>query len=395
MASLFPGCSVFGVVKRMKWKTVTLGLLLPALAVAVASCSGQTGAAGPISGVTPLQTPESVPTLEPTVNPHTWNVASELDLRSASRIEIFELAIGGPGYLRRAVISDPDAIDDVVQSLDRSLGLQTSPACPDSFRLRFVFEGGQSERNETLGLVCSNEPALVRVDASVTGFAGALLPQRFRSTLQHTLAIERRLPAVASDRIVPEAISQVLAVRPDLAEYVNFEYEREDLSEAQEDGTSSFAYRSPDWLVEVSHEDVAEPVYSVSVRSVQSGFQWEGEIEAADLTRPPLITPADAVIADRVLKVVLDKLRSEDVLLASLPDDTFQRWDLTPVGTPEGSPDTFHVIYMGRHWEVEVMRSPAGLPAESVDVPVFNVTVRIPGEGFKWQGEVLLSQLEP
>ena len=360
----------------MNYRVFVALLLVWAVALTAVACGGDDPSVEP----TPRPTPILTPVPSPTPVAATVNVVSAFDLRGTARIEVFELQVDGPGYLLRTVFSDAQVVDKLIAALDEELVLQSRVRCPENFRLRFFFAGG---RTETLGLVCFSEPDLVRGDDAVFGFMDAPLPADFRLAFRTAMAVAPRPDPVASDRIVPLAISGVLSEHPELVEFTNFEYERLNLTPPMTLGASKFAYQSLDWRVEVSWAVVAKPVYVVKVMSLRTGFEWEGTFEDDQLARAPEITPGVPVISDESLWLVLERLGKQDAELEQLSLSGFHRYDLSP----EGLVGFSRFGYQNADWELEI-----SWPV--VLEPVFSVVVLAPGTDFRWDGEVLMSELD-
>lgn len=346
-----------------------------AVVVAIVALSWSSDPSSATPRPTPVITP--VPTTTPEVL--TVNVVEAFDLEGAVRIEVFELAVDGPGYLLRTVFSDEDIVSGLVNALDEDLVLGSRVRCPENFKLRFFFSGG---RTEMLGLICFSEPDLVRGDDSVFGFHDAPLPADFQLAFSAAMSVTPRPDQVASDRIVRMAIAAVVDEHSELAEFTNFNYERLNLTQPMTVGASRYAYQSLEWRVEVSWAVVAEPVFKAKVISLPTGIEWEGEFMDDPATRGPRITPEDPVISDQVLDLVLGRLIEENRELAALSTTGFERYELTP----EGLVGFSRFGYQNRDLELDV-----SWPV--VLEPVFSVTVRAPGAGFKWTGEVMMSEL--
>ncbi len=356
-------------------RLIGVSAIVVLVSLAAVSCGSESPSAPATPRPTPIITP--IPTVTPDAS--TVNVVEAFDLEDAARIEVFELAVDGPGYLLRTVFSDEEIVDRLVKSLDEDLVLGPRMRCPENFRLRFFFAGG---RTETLGLVCFSEPDLVRGDDAVFGFHDAPLPDDFQLAFRTAMSVAPRPDQVASDSIVPRAIAKVVEAHPELAEYTNFDYERLDLTPPMTVGASRFAYQSLDWRVEVSWAVVAEPVFDVKATSLRTSVEWEGQFESEPITRRPTITPSNPVISDQVLELVLSRLADENGDLSGLSRIGFERYDLAFEGPPGGA----WFGYRNRDWELDI-----SWPV--VSEPVFSVAVRAPGVGFSWSGEVMLSEL--
>ncbi|MGD9100538.1 MAG: hypothetical protein PVF45_08655, partial [Anaerolineae bacterium] len=146
-------------------------------------------------------------------------------------------------------------------------------------------------------------------------------------------------------------------------------------------GSESFQYTAENWVVTVSCPVVAPEavVCQVTATNQASGFQWEGEVDAAgqvkELSGPVMSAP--------------DPARARDAALAYLGANYGEQappsgltWTEANV-TPEGLVGSSTFQYTSGDWMVTV-----SFPIVAPDATLYQVVVANQASGLQWEGEV-------
>jgi len=144
-------------------------------------------------------------------------------------------------------------------------------------------------------------------------------------------------------------------------------------------GTESYQLSAENWLIAISYPVVAPDmvVYQVVVSNPVTGFQWDGEVDAAGNVAElgaaafdPILTARDAALA------YLTEHYGGEVPAA---DMTWTRARITPQGLVGA--ETYE--YRSGHWAVTI-----SYPLVAPDAVVYRVVVSNQRTGFQWQGQV-------
>ncbi|MBN1813159.1 MAG: DUF333 domain-containing protein [Anaerolineae bacterium] len=141
------------------------------------------GECGPQQGAAQaVEEPTVAPTEEIWVNP-----VQQAGLEGTVEIEVLELNLdASTTYISRVIISDPDAIAQIVAALDVDLRLVSPLRCPAWYKLRFRLTDGSVQE---FGLGCSAEnPTFLRGGQDSWQGYDADLPPQFNALIQAQLA---------------------------------------------------------------------------------------------------------------------------------------------------------------------------------------------------------------
>jgi predicted small lipoprotein YifL len=192
---------------------------------------------------------------------------------------------------------------------------------------------------------------------------------------------------------VPEAPESVLVARDEAMRYVSEQYGQDGLGAGlawQEEwavgegivGAGGYRYSSGDWVVTVSYPVVApeNTIYTISVSSHSTGFQWEGEVDAQGaLTEHAAQAPEE----------MFDRVAARDAAL----DYVYETYQYPPLDqsvewqeerlTAEGIVGAETFEYTAESWVVEI-----SYPVVAPEATIYEVTVTNEGLGLEWQGTV-------
>lgn len=147
-------------------------------------------------------------------------------------------------------------------------------------------------------------------------------------------------------------------------------------------GAETYQYTAQDWVLTISYPVVLPELttYRVVLANASTGFQWQGEVDAAGNVSEAgeaIAESADPVMAAR--DAALAYLRQEHGPDAPSEDMTWTRTRTTPEGVV-GS-ETYE--YRSGHWVVTV-----SYPVVPLDKTVYKVLASNQKTGFQWEGQV-------
>lgn len=238
----------------MKTSTHIVAVIL--IAMGVAACS-------------PTPTPTASPT--PTSAGDSVNVAQETGIAGTQRIEVYQATAYG-SYLR-TVIDSSGLVAQAVEALDAPTQLVERVRCPAGYDVHFVQDGGS---RAVLGLVCDDAPDRIRGAQPFWGTMDGQLPSALSKLVLNAVSAAPALQDLASDRVVHEVVSELVAAHPNLAPYSAYDWRRVDLQPPGLLGASHYLYVSTDWVVDVSWPIIPNPEYKVEASVPSVGFAWSG-----------------------------------------------------------------------------------------------------------------------
>jgi serpin B len=148
-------------------------------------------------------------------------------------------------------------------------------------------------------------------------------------------------------------------------------------------GTDSYEYTSGDWVIDVSYPVVAPEnvVYTIAVTNQNTGFRWEGQVDANGVVTETSFAgqssrPSDPVGARDAVLAYLAGTAGEEAPAAGLA------WAEKHT-TPEGLVGGESYEYTSGDWVVDV-----SYPVVAPENVVYTVVVTNQVTGFRWEGQV-------